>query len=190
MESLNDKFQVTKDELQRLCRRYWEGETSVEEEAFLCRCFATLPASALPEEVAIYRSYFLSLATLRDASLGEDFDRMMLQLVDDHPSKGVVVKARRLSPATRLLPLARAAAVVAAVVGIGVLLQRSWTGGGADGAGAVAATADTIISTNPSAPSIAQGQEVQDQEEAVDPMVLGPNDALLDHQRWDSLQRL
>ena len=96
--------------IEQLLDRYWRCETSLEEEdilrAFYCQ-------KDIPEGIERYRSYFLSQTEDRHSSpLGEDFDKKILAATEG----GDVVKAKTITLSQRLMPLFKAAAVVAIVI--------------------------------------------------------------------------
>ena len=107
--------------IQQLLDRYWQGDTSIEEENIL-RQFFIQPN--VPDELLQYRALFVyehdESAT---DTLGTDFDERMMSLIDEgHPT----VKARRITLRQRLIPLYKAAAVVAIVLTLGNAAQFSF----------------------------------------------------------------
>ncbi|MFT4683185.1 MAG: hypothetical protein ACI80P_001351 [Flavobacteriales bacterium] len=75
------------DNLKVLIDRFWEGETSIEEEALLR---SRLQAEELPEEYEGVAAYFESLES--PAELGEDFDAQILSSIKEE------TKVRKLNP--------------------------------------------------------------------------------------------
>lgn len=107
--------------IEQLLSRYWECQTTLEEEAILRAFFAQndVPANLLP-----YRSLFQAEEEMKsEACLGDDFDTRMLHLVGQQTA---TVKARRLTLAVRLRPLFQAAAMVAVVLTLGLAAQHGW----------------------------------------------------------------
>lgn len=97
--------------IEQLIQRYWEGETSREEEQILRAFFAQ---EDVPEQLRQYAEYFSSLAEASQTHLDSQFDERMLARIEQPP-----VRLRPLTWGERLRPLFRAAAVVAIVVLIG-----------------------------------------------------------------------
>ena len=97
--------------IEQLLERYWACETSMEEEQILRAFFRQkeVPAHLLP-----YKSLFAYEDAAADLHLGEDFDERILAQVE-RPS----VKARRLPMRRRMMPLFKAAAVVAVMLSLG-----------------------------------------------------------------------
>ncbi len=108
--------------IEQLLEQYWECQTSREEEDILRSFFAQddVPVSLLP-----YRSLFLAEQEMVDeCQPDKDFDSRMMQLVDGrNPNR---VKARKVSMAVRLNPFYKVAAVVGAVLSIGLAAQYGW----------------------------------------------------------------
>lgn len=104
--------------IEQLLERYWACETSVEEEQILRAFFRQkeVPAHLLP-----YKSLFAYEDAAADLHLGEDFDERILSQVE-RPS----VKARRLPMRRRMMPLFKAAAVVAVMLSLGTIAQHSF----------------------------------------------------------------
>jgi hypothetical protein len=103
--------------IEQLLERYWKCETSLEEESQLRDFFTNeeVPAQLLP-----YKDLFVYQREEQTEGLGEDFDARILAKVE-----APVVKAKRLTMVSRLKPLFRAAAVVAAFLMLGNVAQRS-----------------------------------------------------------------
>ena len=126
--------------INQLLERYWECQTTLEEENILRAFFSQddIPASLLQ-----YRNLFVYEATEpKQNTLGEDFDEKMLAIIGE----GKPVKAKRISMSHKLMPLFRAAAVVAMLVTIGNAIQMSVTGDNA--MGNTAATEQSVQSTS------------------------------------------
>lgn len=128
--------------IEQLLERYWRCETSLKEEEELRSYFGQ---ADVPAHLACYKAWFVYQRTERERVLGEDFDRKVLAEI------GIpVVKARRMTLKIRLTPLMKAAAVVALVVALGGVAQRSMYEGGGKGI-----TAPDTIGGQMSAPSVA-----------------------------------
>lgn len=142
------------NDIERLLERYWRCETSVEEEARL-RDFFT--QEEVPARLMRYKSLFGYQQEQRQVQVSDDFDaRLWAKINASRPS---VVKAKRVSPAIRLMPLLKAAAVIAVVVGLGNLMQRSFFADNAEGI-----VPDTI-GEQITAPSVALSQEAANASE-------------------------
>ena len=114
--------------IEQLLERYWEANTTPQEEMILRTFFSQ---DMLPEHLAQYQPLFVYEQTAAtEQPLGDDFDRRMLkrigQSTDEAPKKEVVVKAQRITMASRLRPLFRAAAAVAIVTLLGTAAQHSF----------------------------------------------------------------
>jgi len=134
-------------QIEKLLERYFNGTSTVEEEAVLRNFFFSdeVPASLLP-----YKDLFVYQHLSGEEGLGADFDERLLSMVE-----APVVKARKVTLFTRLIPMVKAAAVVAFFLLLGNLVEHSLTSGGIN---EIAAT-DTVgeqIST----PSVAVTNEV------------------------------
>ena len=109
------------NDIEQLLERYWQCDTSTEEEARL-RDFFT--QEEVPAHLLRYKSLFEFQKGEQQVQVSDDFDaRLMARIKATEP---VVVKARRVSSSVRLTPLLKAAAVMAIVVGLGNLMQRSF----------------------------------------------------------------
>lgn len=109
--------------IEQLLERYWECQTTLEEEVILRTFFRQedLPASLLP-----YRQVFVEQDAMAEEHLGRDFQEKMLRLVgEDAPMH--VCKARRLTFMRRLRPFYRAAGLVAILLTIGNAAHQSFT---------------------------------------------------------------
>ncbi len=132
--------------IEELLERYWACETTLEEEAMLRRffCEEDVPSSLLP-----YRDLFVYQQTQSEAHLSADFDARILEKIEQAP----VVKARRVTLFTRLMPMLKAAAAIALLLLLGNLLEHSFSVGQQD-----IIPSDTI-GNQISAPSVALSEE-------------------------------
>ena len=88
--------------IEQLLERYWQCETSLEEEAILKTFFNQ---THIPSHLMPYKPLFVSEKMWQDVKLGEDFDaRIMAHIEKDEP-----VKARRITWVRRMMPLYKAA---------------------------------------------------------------------------------
>lgn len=108
--------------IEQLLERYWNCQTSLEEEAILKAFFSQ---SDVPAELAKYKPLFAYAATEPAIdSLGNDFDERMMDLVDEtEPVKAKIVPFRQ-----KLAPLFKAAAVVAIILTLGNASQMAFDG--------------------------------------------------------------
>ena len=106
--------------IEQLLEHYWNCETSLEEEEILRMFFSqkNVPASLLQ-----YRDLFCYEQKAKKSDvLGADFDERMLAMVGEGEEK----KARIISIRERLMPLFRAAAIVAIILTLGNAMQTSF----------------------------------------------------------------
>ncbi|EJX00733.1 hypothetical protein EVA_11166 [gut metagenome] len=104
------------DDIEQLLERYWAGNTSVEEEKRLQAWFAK---GDVPDHLRCYQPWFDYVKEEQAEHLDDDFDVRMLAMIEKP-----VVKACRMSLITRFMPLFKAAAVVALLVGLGNMMQH------------------------------------------------------------------
>lgn len=105
------------NDIEQLLERYWQCETSTDEEARL-RAFFT--GNEVPKHLLPYKPLFDYQNLLHDAELGDEFDARVLAEVET-----LVVKARRLTLTARFVPLMKAAAVLAVILALGNVVQHS-----------------------------------------------------------------
>ena len=107
--------------IDQLLERYWRGETSLQEEEILRMFFSQedIPAALLP-----YRDLFVYEQNEKEMEkLGDDFDQRILGMIqEDEP-----VKARVITMRHRLMPLFKAAAVVAILLTLGNAMQAAFS---------------------------------------------------------------
>ena len=104
--------------IEQLLDKYWNCETSLEEEQIL-RCF--FRQAEVPVHLLRYKSLFAYQDAARMPKLGEDFDQKILAQIHE----GEQVKARRITFSHRLMPLYKAAASVAIVLTLGNAIQTT-----------------------------------------------------------------
>ncbi|WP_373850395.1 hypothetical protein [Bacteroides heparinolyticus] len=131
--------------IEQLLKRYWQCETSLEEEAQLRAFFS---GSDVPAHLLRYKELFVYEQLQQEVHLGEDFDARVLAEIEVP-----VVKAKRLTLAARFIPLFKAAAVVAGILSLGNVMQHSFFSDVKE-----VASADTI-GKQISAPSVALSGE-------------------------------
>lgn len=109
--------------IDQLLERYWQGDTSIEEEDILRTFFSQ---KDVPTHLLRYKDLFCYEQSEKGKeALGDDFDSRILAMIDEP----VPVKARRITMTHRLMPLFKAAAVVAIILTLGNAAQRSFTDG-------------------------------------------------------------
>lgn len=112
--------------IEQLLERYWECETTLQEEAILRQFFAQ---EDVPSHLMCYRDLFAAEHAIVSEHLSEDFDQRMMQLIEEsdalHAEKEDVVQARRIKFSYRLRPLFKAAAVVAMVLSVSLAVQQA-----------------------------------------------------------------
>ena len=104
--------------IEQLLERYWLCETTLQEEAILRSFFSQ---DDVPAELLQYKALF----TQPKAELGDDFDARILAKVGQESES----KAKIVTLTSRLMPLFRAAAVVAIILTIGNAAQAPWDRG-------------------------------------------------------------
>ena len=106
--------------IEQLMERYWNAETTLEEESILRSFFHQ---ENIPAEMEPLRALFADEAT--NEVLGDDFDARILEMINKEDN-AKTVKAREISLTQRLLPLFKAAAVIAIILTVGGALQAPW----------------------------------------------------------------
>lgn len=108
--------------IEQLLERYWAAETTLEEEGILRTFFSQ---KEIPAELEQYRDLFVyESKEMESRHLGDDFDERILAMMKEESQ--TTVKAREISIKQRLMPLFKAAAVVAIFLTIGGAMQRPW----------------------------------------------------------------
>lgn len=111
--------------IEQLLDRYWNCETSVEEEQIL-RIF--FQQKELPTHLRRYRSLFTYQEEAAGMKLGDDFDKGVLAEIE-RP----VVKARKLTLYSRFMPLFKAAAMMLLLFTLGGVVKHATEEGGTSG---------------------------------------------------------
>lgn len=114
--------------IEQLLERYWEAETTPQEENILKAFFSQ---TEIPENLRRYQPLFeYEQAAAEEEKLGDDFDRkVMAQIRALNPQQqgsGLRVKARKLTIGQRLRPFYRAVAAVAIVLLLGTVAQSAF----------------------------------------------------------------
>lgn len=107
--------------IEQLLERYWNCETSVEEEEILRTFFSQ---KDVPAHLLRYRSLFTYEQTIKKARLSDDFDDKILKLIENEEAP---VKAKTINFSQRLRPFFKAAAVIAILLTLGNAAQNSFT---------------------------------------------------------------
>ena len=107
--------------IEQLLERYWQGETTLQEEAILRAFFSH---DDVPTCLMKYKSLFD--CGLQEETLGDDFDARILDSIGEDEKEP---KAKVVSWSSRLMPLFKAAAVVAILLTIGNAAQAPWNYG-------------------------------------------------------------
>ena len=125
--------------IEQLLERYWECQTTLEEEAILRAFFnrssgegndqslSDIPASLLP-----YCDLFRVEEEMGNEHLGKDFDERVLAMLkneaksSEKAASAPKLRAQTITFAQRLHPLWRAAAIVAIVLSIGMAAQQGF----------------------------------------------------------------
>ena len=112
--------------IMQLLERYWQCETSLEEEKILRAFFSQ---TDIPDELKQYQPLFAYEQTEEQSNaLDEEFDNRVMSIID----QAEPVKARVVPLTQRLMPLFKAAAVVAIILTLGNAMQvpfdRGYTG--------------------------------------------------------------
>ena len=141
-------------DIEQLLERYWQCETSIEEEAALRNFFLK---EDVPAHLLRYENLFVYQQVQQEVGLGEDFDVRILAEVEP-----TVVKAKRLTLTGCFVPLFKAAAVIAIILSLGNVAQHSFSGDD----GSVLAT-DTI-GKQVTAPSVAISNDMKAEQVLAD----------------------
>ena len=101
--------------IEQLLERYWQAETTLQEESIL-RTFFSQPD--IPENLRKYQPLFD--CDQKEEKLGEDFDARILEMIGEAPV------AKTVTITSRLMPLFKAAAIVAIILTLGNAAQAPW----------------------------------------------------------------
>jgi hypothetical protein len=107
--------------IEQLLERYWQGETTLQEEAILRNFFSQPEAKDIPESLRKFQALF---TVEQEEPLGDDLDARILEMIgEDEP------KAKIVTLTSRLMPLFKAAAIVAIILTLGNAAQAPWNYG-------------------------------------------------------------
>ena len=104
--------------IEQLLERYWQGETTLQEENILRSFFSQ---QDIPEHLQKYKALF---TYEKEEPLGDDFDTRILEMIGEGEPK-----AKTVTMISRLTPLFKAAAVVAIILTLGNAAQAPWNYG-------------------------------------------------------------
>ena len=104
--------------IEQLLERYWQGETTLQEENILRSFFSQ---QDIPEHLQKYKALF---TYEKEEPLGDDFDTRILEMIGENEPK-----AKTVTMISRLTPLFKAAAIVAIVLTLGNAAQAPWNYG-------------------------------------------------------------
>ena len=104
--------------IEQLLERYWQCETTLQEEDIL-RSFFSQPD--IPEELQRYQPLF---TCEQEELLSDDFDARILEMIGEEEPKAKIVNLT-----SRLMPLFKAAAIVAIILTLGNAAQAPWNYG-------------------------------------------------------------
>jgi hypothetical protein len=113
--------------IEQLIERYWNAETTSEEESILRTFFSQ---EQIPAEMEHLRALFTDEAA--GQTLDDDFDTRIMEMIQaesdgqQESETKRVVKAREVSLLQQMKPLFKAAAVVAVIITLGGALQAPW----------------------------------------------------------------
>ena len=106
--------------IEQLLERYWECKTTLQEEAILKAFFSQ---EDVPAELQQYKALF-TYELQKEETLGDDFDARILEKIQP--------TAKTVTLTSRLMPLFKAAAIVAIVLTLGNAAQAPWNYGWED----------------------------------------------------------
>ena len=104
--------------IEQLLERYWQGETTLQEENILRSFFSQ---QDIPEHLQKYKALF---TYEKEEPLGDDFDTRILEMIGENEPE-----AKTVTLISRLKPLFKAAAVVAIILTLGNAAQAPWNYG-------------------------------------------------------------
>ena len=107
--------------IEQLLERYWQGETTLQEEAILRNFFSQPEAQDIPESLRKFQALF---TVEQEEPLGDDFDARILEMIGEEEPKTKIVTLT-----SRLMPLFKAAAIVAIILTLGNAAQAPWNYG-------------------------------------------------------------
>jgi len=107
--------------IEQLVERYFECQTTLKEEEILRAFFSQ---EDVPARLLRYKALFsYEQNSLNEEVLGDDFDAKILSMIEEEPE---TVKAKTISFSQRLIPLFKAAAIVAIILTLGNAAQMPY----------------------------------------------------------------
>lgn len=104
--------------IEQLLERYWQCETSLEEEHELRAFFA---GEGVPTHLLPYKDLFVYQLEQQQVKISDDFEKRILSQIEVP-----VVKAKHITFVARLTPMFKAVAMVVVVLSFGSILQQSF----------------------------------------------------------------
>ena len=108
--------------IEQLLERYWACETSLQEEQILRTFFQQ---QEVPKHLMAYKAIFDVQQVQAEATLGEEFDERILEMIEGDSVKAIPLRAG-LRRRSFLRPLYQAAGLVALILTIGIAAQHSF----------------------------------------------------------------
>lgn len=106
--------------IHQLLNKFWEGNTSLEEEHILKSFFSQ---SDIPNDLIEYKPFFVYTQQNKEQDiLDSEFDNKMLALVGED----IKVKAKKITLTKRIMPLFKAVAMLAIVLTLGNAMMMSF----------------------------------------------------------------
>ena len=134
--------------IEQLLERYWECQTTLEEEQILRSFFSQ---TDLPEHLQPYASLFAYEAQSQQEHLGEQFDQRIMELIEadeaEKHQEARVAEAKTITLSKRLAPFFKAAAVVAIALCIGNIAERALRNNSVNPNAGVPTISDTYTKT-------------------------------------------
>ena len=106
--------------IEQILERYWQGVSTLQEESILRNFFSQ---EDVPAEFLQYKPLFAYEQQKEDV-LGEEFDNRILEMIGEEAPKAKIV-----TMTSRLMPLFRAAAIVAIILTLVNAAQAPWNYG-------------------------------------------------------------
>ena len=126
--------------IEQLLERYWQCETTLEEEQILHSFFSQ---GDVPVHLIQYADIFAYENLSKAECLSDDFKQKMVEMADDESA----AEARVITFAWRFAPVMKAAAVVAMALTIGNVAERALRENSANDASGAPTMADTYTRT-------------------------------------------
>lgn len=134
--------------IEQLLERYWECQSTLEEEQILRSFFSQ---TDIPEHLQPYASLFAYEAQSQQEGLDEQFDERIMALIETHEAEKhqevKVAEAKTITLSKRLAPFFKAAAVVAVALCIGNIAERALQNNSVNSKTGVPSISDTYTKT-------------------------------------------